>query len=88
MLPGVIYHSICRKLFFMYFKFKKTYSSVYGIRNESLSSKHLKSYWINPNIIKYREFGESKVPVKLHSNKPPTFLLVYAITNEMTVKLM
>ena len=48
---------------------------------------------INPNIVKYREFGESKVLVwdtkrTLHSNKPPTFLLLYAITNETTVKFM
>ena len=26
--------------------------------------------------------------VKLHPNKPPTFLLSYAITNEKTVKFM
>ena len=26
--------------------------------------------------------------VKLHTNKPPTFLLLCAITNEETVKLM
>ena len=38
-------------------------SSVYGILNESLCPKHLKSYRINPNIFKYKEFGESKVLV-------------------------
>ena len=31
-------------------------------------------------------FGTQKV--KQHPNKPPTFLLLYAITNEKTVKLM
>ena len=39
------------------------------------------------------EFRESEVlvwtqKVKLHPNKPPTFLLLYAITDEKTVKLM
>ena len=29
-----------------------------------------------------------KKKVKLHPNKPPMFLLLYAITNENTVKLM
>ena len=31
-------------------------------------------------------FGTKKVT--LHPNKPPTFLILYAITNEKTVKLM
>ena len=31
-------------------------------------------------------FGTHKI--KLHANKPPTFLLLYVITNEKTVKLM
>ena len=31
-------------------------------------------------------FGTQKV--KLHANKRPTFLLLYAITNEKTVQLM
>ena len=37
--------------------------SVHGILNESLSPKHLKSYWINPNIFQYREVGQSKLLV-------------------------
>ena len=44
-------------------KSKKTYTSVYGILNESLSPKHLKSYRINPIIFKYIEYGETKVLV-------------------------
>ena len=34
----------------------------------------------------FQWFGTQKI--KLHSNKPLTFLLLYAITNEKTVKLM
>ena len=61
--------------------------------NESLSPKHIKLYRINPNIFKCMKFRESKVLVwdtksKIHPNKPPTFLLLYAITNEKTGKLM
>ena len=60
--------------------------------NPYWSSKHLKLYRVNPNIFKWREFGESKVlvwytKVKLHPNKS-SFLLLYAITNEKTGKLM
>ena len=94
MLPGVIYRGICRNSsLLLTLKSKKTNSSLYGILNQSLSPKHLKSYRINPNILKYREFGESKVwfgtqKVKFHPNKPPNFLLLYSITNEKTVKLM
>ena len=40
-----------------------------------------------------REFGKLQMlvwdkKVTLHPNKAPTFLLIYAITNEKTVKLM
>ena len=63
-LPGVIYRRICRNSSFSCtLKSKKTNSSVYEILNESLSSKHLKSYQINPIFLKYREFRESKVQV-------------------------
>ena len=63
-LPGVIYRSMCRNSFFLgTLKSKKTNSSVYGILNEFLSPKHLKSYRINPNIFKNREFEEAKVLV-------------------------
>ena len=63
-LPDVIYRSICRNSSFLWtLKSKKTITSVYGILNESLSPEHLKSYLINPNIFKYREFGELNVLV-------------------------
>ena len=90
LLPRVIYPSICRNSFLWNLKSKKINSSVYGILNESLSLKHIKSYRINKNIVKYREFKKSKVTPKvtLHPNKAPTFLLLHAITNEKTVKLM
>ena len=58
-------------------------NSVYGIVNESLSLKHLKSYRINPNIFKHLE-TKSKITSKWATN----VLLLYAITNEKTVKLM
>ena len=68
-------------------------SSVYGILNESLSPKHLTSYPLNPNIFlnignlenQRGWFGTQEGT--LHPNKASTFLLLYAITNEMTVKL-
>ena len=48
---GVIYRSICRNSYFLLtLKSKKTNSFDYGIRNESLSPKHIKSSGINSNI--------------------------------------
>ena len=59
-LPGVIYRSICpNSSFSRTLKSEKTNSSVYGTLNESLWPKDLTSYRINPNVFKYRQFGES-----------------------------
>ena len=49
--------------------------------------------WGELRRIKECWFGESKVlfwtqKLTLHPNKLPTFLLLYSITNEKTVKLM
>ena len=57
-----------------------------------LPEKHIKSILINPNIFKYWEFGELKVLVlntksDITSKCGTIFLLLYAITNEKTVKL-
>ena len=90
----LVYRSICRNnLFYESLKAKKTNVSVYSILNESLSPKHLKSCRINPNIYKYRKFGESKVLVwdtrsKIRPKLAKNSLLLYDITNENTVKLM
>ena len=68
---------------------KKTNPSVYGILNESFSPKDLKSYRMNPNIFKYWNYGESKVLVWDTKRKITyRFVLLYAIINEKTVKLM
>ena len=79
----------CRNSFFMNFKIEKKLFCLWNTERISSSPKHLKSFRINPNIFKYTEFGESKAhKVTLHLNKAPTSLLLYAITNEKTVKLM
>ena len=57
-----------------------------------VSPKHIKSIGLNPNISKYWEFSESiywvwTQKVIWHPNMSPTFLLLYAITNEKTLKL-
>ena len=72
---------------------KKTNVRIYGLLNESLSPKHQKSFRMNPNISKYREFGELIVLVlDTRSNTASTYgtnvFIIIPITNEKSVKLM
>ena len=95
MLPGAIYHSICRNSsFFMNFRIAEKdlfclWNTVRILISETpkIVSDKSKYFFKIMNLENQRcWFGTQKV--KLHPNKPPTFLLLYAITNEKTVKLM
>ena len=75
---------------------RKWTSDISNTERIHICEAHLKLSLINPNISKYREFGESNVlvlgmtskEVTLYQNMAQTFLLLYAITNEKTVRLM
>ena len=61
---------------------------LYGILNESLCTKHLKSSRINPYNSKYKDFGESKVlDLDTRSNmtsKYGTNVFIISAINEKT----
>ena len=93
LISSLSYYYVLLEKIFIQCLISMGYLYVYGILHESLSPKHLKSYRINPNILNIGNLEKQRCwfatqKVKLHPNKPLTFLLLYALINEKTVKLM